>query len=96
MAYYIKVKPAVRDRFLPSYITGTKAADGNVILFQSDLNGIDGLTLSDRAKVVGGALLTPKQAKEEINGTTAPAECYDPEEIKELNNIKEESEVSNG
>lgn len=96
MAYYIKVKPEVRDRFLPSYITGTKAADGNIILFQSDLNSVEGLTLSDRARVVGGVLLTPQQAKEEINGTTTPAECNDPEERKKIDNIKEESEVNNG
>lgn len=79
MAYYVKVKPAVRDRLLPSYITGTKAADGNVILFQSDLNSVDGLTLSDRVSVLGGALLTPQQAKQEIDGTCVPSICYDPE-----------------
>lgn len=96
MAYYVKVKPAVRDRFLPAYITGTKAADGNIILFQSDLNGVDGLTLSDRAAAIGGALLTPQQAKEEIDGTCTPAECYDPKEKEVENTNKEESEVNNG
>lgn len=106
MAYYVKVKPSVRDRILPKYITGTKAADGNIILFQSDLNSVDGLTLSDRAAAVGGVLLTPQEAKQEIDGTCEhPAECYDPEERKESekdvneeisDNNQEESEVNNG
>lgn len=103
MAYYVKVKPAVRDRILPKYIAGTKAADGNIILFQSDLNSVDGLTLSDRAKVVGGALLTPQEARQEIDGTCTPAECYDPEDVENEalsldnnNDDNEESEVNNG
>lgn len=45
MAYYVKVKPEVKERILPSFVTGTKSADGNIILFQSDLNGVTGLTL---------------------------------------------------
>lgn len=79
MAYYVKVKPEVRNRILPSYIQGTKSADGNVILFQSDLANVEGMTLSERAANVGGALLTPEEAKREIDGTTtSPAVCYDP------------------
>lgn len=94
MAYYVKVKPSVRDRILPKYITGTKAADGNIILFQSDLNSVDGLTLSDRASVVGGVLLTPQEAKQEIDGTCEhPAECYDPEEKKSDITPDEEEET---
>lgn len=98
MAYYVKVKPAVKERVIPPTITGKKAADGNIILFQSDLNGVYGLTLSDRAAAVGGALLTNEQAKAEIDGTCEhPAECYDPEEEKLKHTDvapKEESEVS--
>lgn len=108
MAYYVKVKPEVRDRILPRYIKGTKSADGNIILFQSDLNGVPGLTLSDRAAAVGGALLTPIEAKLEISGTCADyARCYDPEAVEEeakeetttegsTDNATEESEVNNG
>lgn len=109
MPYYVKVKPEVRARILPSHITGTKAKDGNIILFQSDLIGVDGATLSDRVAAIGGALLTPKEAKQEIDGTKTPAYCYDPEAKQkedtpketapsgELpNNDKEESEVNNG
>ncbi len=84
MAYYVKVKPKVKDRILPSYITGTKSADGNIILFQSDLNGVEGLTLSDRVNAVGGAMLTPEQTRKEIDGTCkTPSTCYDPYEEKE-------------
>lgn len=109
MAYYVKVKPEVRDRILPHYIKGTKSADGNIILFQSDLNGVAGLTLSDRAAAVGGALLTPVEAKMEMAGTCADfARCYDPEAVAKeevmeetsdketINNATEESEVNNG
>lgn len=109
MPYYVKVKPEVRARILPSHITGTKAKDGNIILFQSDLIGVQGATLSDRVTFVGGALLTPKEARQEIDGTKTPAYCYDPEAkqkdnipeentpSEELpNNDKEESEVNNG
>lgn len=85
MPYYVKVKPEVRARILPSHITGTKAKDGNIILFQSDLIGVDGATLSDRVTAIGGALLTPNEAKQEIDGTKTPAYCYDPEAKQEMN-----------
>lgn len=96
MAYYVKVKPSVKERIVPPAVTGKKAADGNIILFQSDLNGINGLTLSDRVAAVGGALLTQEETRKEIDGTCEhPAECYDPEEIKSAELTKEESEVKN-
>ena len=92
MAYYVKVKPEVRNRILPSYIKGTQCADGNILLFQSDLNGIKGLTLSDRAAAIGGALLTPIEAKREIDGTCADfARCYDPEAVVEEEETVEEN-----
>ncbi len=93
MAYYVKVKPEVRNRILPSYIKGTQCADGNILLFQSDLNGIKGLTLSDRAAAIGGALLTPIEAKREIDGTCADfARCYDPEAVVEEETVEENTE----
>ena len=96
MAYYVTVKQEVQERILPSFVTGTKSADGNVILFQSDLNGVPGLTLSERAEKVGGALLTPEQTRMEIDGTIEnPAKCFDPDEVKE-DTAKKESEVNNG
>jgi hypothetical protein len=101
MAYYVKVTPEVRNRILPSFI-GTKAKDDNIILFQSDLNGVEGLTLSDRAKKVGGALLTAQQAKAEIDGTCEMfSQCYDPdakkvaeEPVKEETTETEEEETA--
>lgn len=92
MAYYVKVTPEVRNRILPSFI-GTKAKDDNIILFQSDLNGVEGLTLSDRAKKVGGALLTAQQAKAEIDGTCEMfSQCYDPDAKKVVEEpVKEET-----
>lgn len=103
MAYYVKVKPEVRDRILPSYIKGKKTFDGNIILFQSDLNGVAGLTLSERVAKIGGALLTPEEAKREIDGTTnSPVKCYDLAEEDGADSSSTvvgkntESEVNNG
>lgn len=94
MAYYVKVKQGVKERFLPSFVTGTKSADGNIILFQSDLNGVAGLTLSDRVNTVGGALLTPDQARMEIDGTIEnPAKVYDPKELEKEEEVEETTEA---
>lgn len=81
MPYYVKVTPQVRDKILPAYTVKPQAKDGNYLLFQKDLIGLKGNTLSERVKNVGGALLTPAQCKAERDGTVeAPAYCYTPEE----------------
>ena len=81
MPYYVKVTPEVKKQILPEYVVKPKAADGNYLLFQSDLIGVEGNTLKDRADRVGGALLTPDERKAEGNGTAdPPAKCYTPEE----------------
>lgn len=79
MAYYIKVAKAVADK-LGLTATRNKTADGNVILWQSDLNKFAGTTIFDRAKVIGGIALTAMDAKREIDGTEHPVEPTTPEE----------------
>ena len=96
MAYYIKVTKAVADK-LGLTATRNKTADGNVILWQSDLNKFAGATIFERAKAIGGIALTAMDAKKEIDGTENPVEPFTPEEYKEekwdVEENKEEEEV---
>ena len=81
MPYYVKVTPQVRNKILPDYTKKPKSKDGNYLLFQSDLIGIKGNTLSERVANVGGALLTPAECKAERDGTVdSPAHCFTPAE----------------
>ena len=84
MPYYVKVTPQVRNKILPDYTKKPKSKDGNYLLFQSDLIGIKGNTLSERVENVGGALLTPAECKAERDGTVnSPAYCYTPAEYSD-------------
>nr|DAK92404.1 MAG TPA: hypothetical protein [Caudoviricetes sp.] len=78
MGYYIKVTKQVASRILSDGVKPTKTADGNCIVWQSELNGVEGVNLSERAATVGGVLLTAKQAKLEIAGVEHHSECYTP------------------
>lgn len=81
MPYYVKVTPKVKEQILPEYVKKPLSKDGNYLLFQNDLIGIEGNTLMDRVNRVGGALLTPEERKAESDGTTdSPAYCYTPKE----------------
>lgn len=81
MPYYVKVTPKVREKILPDYVNKPKSKDGNYLLFQADLIGVEGNTLQERVDHVGGALLTPDECKAERLGTVeTPAECYTPAE----------------
>lgn len=56
-----------------------KTKDGNYIIWMTDINSVPGLTLADRVSYVGGALLSPMEAKAERNGTAnPPASVYTP------------------
>lgn len=56
-----------------------KTKDGNYIIWMTDINSVPGLTLADRVSYVGGALLSPMEAKAERNGTAnPPAAVYTP------------------
>lgn len=78
MAYYIKVTRKVADALQLTPLRN-KTADGCVLLWQADVDRIKGKTIQERATNVGGALLTPYQAKDETDGTAAyPAEVFTP------------------
>lgn len=79
MAYYIKCTTRVSD-VLGMTAERNRTADGNILLWQADLNPIEGNTLLERVNKVGGALLTPEQAKSEIDGIENPIEVATPEE----------------
>lgn len=78
MAFYIKVTKKISDRLGLTTIRN-RTADGNVLLWQADLNRIAGDTIFDRASAVGGVCLQPAAAKAEIDGTDTPVEVYTPE-----------------
>lgn len=81
MAFYVKVTKEVAD-YLGVTDIRNKTADGNVLLWQADLNSIPGETIFEHAQSVGGVCLQPIQAKTEIDGTDTPAEVYTPELYK--------------
>lgn len=80
MAYYIKVARQVADKIGAPVDNRNKTADGNILLWQADLNIIPGETIFDRAQYVGGVAMTGQAAKAEIDGTAVPpAEVTIPE-----------------
>lgn len=104
MKYYVKVTKQVAEKIIRSGVPFTMTSDGNCLFYQSELNGVDGANLNERAANVGGSLVAESDALAEINRTTeTPAYCYTPVEYggegdarnTEGGVIKEESEVSN-
>lgn len=79
MKYYVKVTKQVAEKIIRSGVPLTMTSDGNCLLYQSELNGVDGVNLNERASNAGGSLIAESDALAEINGTTdAPASCYTP------------------
>lgn len=78
MPYYVKITKKVREAILPAYIVVRRTFDGNYLVYQSALERVEGNTLSERCENVGGALLTPLEAKQEIAGTSCKS-CHTPE-----------------
>ncbi len=79
MKYYVKVTKQVAEKIIRSGVPLTMTSDGNCLLYQSELNGVDGVNLNERAANAGGSLIAESDALAEINGTTdAPASCYTP------------------
>ena len=103
MKYYVKVTKQVAEKIIKSGVPLTMTSDGNCLLYQSELNGVDGVNLSERAVNAGGSLITESDALAEIKGTTdTPASCYTPvayggvnSSSKNNTDTKEESEVTN-
>lgn len=82
MAFYIKVTKEVSDKLGLTAIRN-KTADGNMLLWQADLNRIEGDTIFERAERIGGKAITAQEAKAETDGTENPVEVYTPDEYKE-------------
>lgn len=95
MAFYVKATKEVADSLGVTEIRN-KTADGNVLLWQADLNRIPGDTIFDRAHTVGGVCLQPVQAKAEIDGTDTPAEVYTPEQYKPATELLPDVEEEEG
>ena len=82
MKYYVKVTKQVAEAIIRSGVPLTMTSDGNCLLYQSELNGVDGVNLNERVANVGGSLIAESDALAEIKGTTdAPASCYTPVEF---------------
>ena len=77
MPYYVKITKKVRDAILPAYLVLRRTFDGNFLIYQSALERVEGNTLRERCDKVGGVLLTPLEAKEEIAGIICKT-CYTP------------------
>ena len=82
MKYYVKVTKQVAETIIKSGVPLTMTSDGNCLLYQSELNGVKGVNLNERAANVGGSLVVESDALAEVKGTTdTPASCYTPVEF---------------
>ena len=95
MKYYVKVTKQVAEKIIRSGVPLTMTSDGNCLLYQSELNGVDGVNLNERAANVGGSLIVESDALAEINGTTdTPAYCYTPVEFGGDGDIRDNDNFS--
>ena len=95
MKYYVKVTKQVAETIIKSGVPLTMTSDGNCLLYQSELNGVDGVNLNERAANVGGSLIVESDALAEINGTTdTPAYCYTPVEFGGDGDIRDNDNFS--
>ena len=97
MKYYVKVTKQVAETVIRSGVPLTMTSDGNCLLYQSELNGVDGVNLNERAANVGGSLVVESDALAEIKGTTdTPASCYTPVEFGGDGDIRDNDNISSG
>lgn len=79
MAFYIKVSIQVATKIGAPVQHRNQTADGNILLWQADLNAIPGETIFDRGEYVGGVVMQAVDAKMEIDGIEVPAQVTIPE-----------------
>lgn len=97
MKYYVKVTKQVAETIIKSGVPLTMTSDGNCLLYQSELNGVKGVNLNERAANVGGSLVVESDALAEIKGTTdTPAACYTPVEFGGDGDIRDNDNISSG
>lgn len=79
MKYYVKVTKEVARQVMGDDVPLTLTNDGNCVLYQSEVNGVEGMTLSERVRTLGGSLIQECDVLAEIKGTVeTPADCYTP------------------
>ena len=97
MKYYVKVTKQVAEKIIKSGVPLTMTSDGNCLLYQSELNGVDGVNLNERAANAGGSLVAESDALAEIKGTTdAPASCYTPVAYGGKDDTRDNGNISSG
>ena len=97
MKYYVKVTKQVAETIIKSGVPLTMTRDGNCLLYQSELNGVKGVNLNERAANVGGSLVVESDALAEIKGTTdTPASCYTPVEFGGDGDTQDNGNISSG
>lgn len=97
MKYYVKVTKQVAETIIKSGVPLTMTSDGNCLLYQSELNGVKGVILNERAANVGGSLVVESDALAEIKGTTdTPASCYTPVEFGGDGDTQDNDNISLG
>ena len=97
MKYYVKVTKQVAETIIKSGVPLTMTSDGNCLLYQSELNGVKGVNLNERAANVGGSLVVESDALAEIKGTTdTPASCYTPVEFGGDGDTRDNGNISSG
>nr|DAW39437.1 MAG TPA: hypothetical protein [Bacteriophage sp.] len=97
MKYYVKVTKQVAEKIIRSGVPLTMTSDGNCLLYQSELNGVDGVNLNERAANVGGSLVAESDALAEIKGTTdTSASCYTPVEFGGEGDIRNNDYIVSG
>lgn len=79
MAFYVKITKKVADKIGAPVDERNKTADGNILLWQADLDAVQGATIFDRAEFVGGVVLTPSEARNETLEAEGGAEVFVPE-----------------
>lgn len=97
MKYYVKVTEQVAEKIIRSGVPLTMTSDGNCLLYQSELNDVDGVNLNERAANVGGSLIAESDALAEIKGTIdTPAYCYTPVEFGGEGDTRDNGNISSG
>lgn len=97
MKYYVKVTKQVAEKIIRSGVPLTMTNDGNCLLYQSELNGVDGVNLNERAANAGGSLIAESDALAEIKGTTdTPVSCYTPVAYGGKDDTRDNGNISSG
>lgn len=97
MKYYVKVTNQVAEKIIRSGVPLTMTSDGNCLLYQSELNDVDGVNLNERAANVGGSLIAESDALAEIKGTIdTPAYCYTPVKFGGEGDTRDNGNISSG